>query len=371
MESKPKSNFAKEIAYYFFLMAAAAWLLVRYQVLIGPLIISGLISYLLYPLVTWLSKRFRTDRRRIAGLVYLVFLAVLIWGIVFIIPLAVEQANLISSQISSFEDQVASLQIDIVETLGFDIPINSYVEELGEDLGQLLQPERSFRVIRSATTNIVWVLVILITSYHLLRDWEKLREWFFGLFPDEAALEYRKLHQEIKKVWRSYLRGQVLVMMFIGLMSGLGAAAIGLPNALILGVLAGALALIPNIGPAAATIIASLVAWTQGSTFLDLSNLSVTLLVVAIFGLVQMIEGFWLTPRIMSRRLHIHPAVITIAIVGTLFALGALIALIIVPIIGSLILVLQYVRRKRAGLDPWLDEKPSAIGEDSPPEPTP
>jgi predicted PurR-regulated permease PerM len=186
-----------------------------------------------------------------------------------------------------------------------------------------------------------------------LRDWEKLREWLFGLCPENLEDEYRRLHKEIKKVWQAYLRGQLLIMLFIGLFSGIGAAAVGIRSALLLGILAGSLALIPNLGPATATGLAAIVAWVQGSSYLEYSNLTITLIVVLIFGLVQAIEGFWLTPKVMSQRINLHPGVIMVAIVGTLFTLGALIALIVVPILGSLMVIIQYVHRKRAGLDPW------------------
>jgi predicted PurR-regulated permease PerM len=125
------------------------------------------------------------------------------------------------------------------------------------------------------------------------------------------------------------------------------------PGALLLGFLAGALALIPSLGPAVATGIAALVAWVQGSSHFDISNLATALIIVAIFQIIQLIEGFWLTPRIMGRRLNLHPGLVLIAIVGTLFTLGALMALIIVPILGSLDLIFRYAHRKRAGLDPW------------------
>jgi predicted PurR-regulated permease PerM len=218
---------------------------------------------------------------------------------------------------------------------------------------QMAKPERIFQIILKASTNIVWVIIIIATSFHLLRDWEKLREWIFGLLPRNLEPDFRRLHKEIKTVWQSYLRGQLLIMSFLGILSGIGAAAIGIPGALMLGFLAGSLALIPSIGSAAATAIAAVVAWTQGSMYLDISNLAVTLIIVGIFQVIQLIEGLWLTPRIMGRRLKLHPGLIFVAIVGTLFSLGAVMALIIVPIIGTLQLVLRYVRRKRAGLDPW------------------
>jgi predicted PurR-regulated permease PerM len=237
--------------------------------------------------------------------------------------------------------------------LGISLPLDSFSDELETNMSGMFKPERVFRLIQSASTNIVWIILIVIVSFHLLRDWERLREWFFGLVPEKNEPDLRRLHQEIKHVWRVYLRGQLLIMTILGVVSGVGAAAVGVPGALTLGFLAGALALVPSLGPAAATAIAALVAWTQGSNTLEISNLAVTLIVVAIFQVIQLIEGFWLTPRIMSRRLNLHPGVVLIAIVSTLFTLGALMALIIVPLLGSFVLAAQYVRAKRAGLDPW------------------
>jgi predicted PurR-regulated permease PerM len=362
MKKKPEANQSREIVINLLLVFAVGWLVVKYQLLIGPLIISGLVAYLLYPFVTRLSKRTRINRRRIVMIVYLVFLVLLIWAILVLFPQVISQASLIENEISKFQNQVQDIQHDLKDALGFEIPLDAYLEEFETDLDQLLRPERAFRIIRNATTNIVWVLVIIVTSFHLLRDWEKLREAVFGLFPEPNQSEYRRLHQEIKKVWNSYLRGQVMVMFFIGLLSGFGAALIGLPSALLLGFLAGALALIPNLGPATATIIAAVVAWTQGSVHLPTNNLTVTILIVAWFGLVQAVEGFWLTPRVMSRRVNIHPGIVMVSIVGTLFTLGALIALIIIPIIASMVLVISYLRRKRAGLDPWPVEDPIEVG---------
>jgi predicted PurR-regulated permease PerM len=240
---------------------------------------------------------------------------------------------------------------------GFRIPLEPFISDLETEMSQLLKPERIFRILKEVTTNFVWVVIVVITSFHLLRDWERLQEWLIKLSPKDLESDLRYLHQEIKKVWQSYLGGQLLIMLILGVLSGIGIALIGVPGALILGFLAGVLALIPTLGPATATGIAALVAWIQGSSHFDLPNLVVALITVAIFQAIQLFEGFWLTPRVMSRRLNLHPGLVLIAIVGTLFTLGALMALIIIPIIGSLDLIFRYIGRKRAGLDPWSSQE--------------
>jgi predicted PurR-regulated permease PerM len=92
-----------------------------------------------------------------------------------------------------------------------------------------------FRFVRGATSNGVWVLVILVTTYYLLRDWERLREWLVRLAPEAYQPDVRRLHQEIKDIWQAYLRGQLLVMLLVGILTGLASAALGLPGAATLG----------------------------------------------------------------------------------------------------------------------------------------
>ncbi len=353
MKIKNQSTLARELLTYLILFSGVIWLLYTYQVLLGPLIISALLAYLLYPGVTWLSKHARIDRRLIVPLVYLLFLFFLVLAVIFLTPMIVTQASLLANQLAKLPEQAEVFGTNLENLFGFNLPMESFFEDIETDLTKVLKPDQIFRIIRGASTNIVWVIIIFITSFHLLRDWIPLREWLFGFAPKELETDLRRLHQEIKLVWQTYLRGQLLIMSILGILSGVGAAIVGVPGALMLGFLAGTLALIPSLGPATATGIAAVIAWNQGSTYLDISNLATMLIVIAIFQGIQLFEGFWLTPRIMGRRLNLHPGVILVAIVSTLFTLGALMALIIIPILGSMELILRYIRRKQAGLEPW------------------
>jgi predicted PurR-regulated permease PerM len=272
---------------------------------------------------------------------------------VYLSPIITQQANLLVKQFALLPNHIAILQENLEEVLDFKLPLEEFVQELEIDASQLLKPDRLFRMIRGVSTNIIWVIIIFITSFHLLRDWEKLREWLFGLSPKHLEPELRRLHQEIKGVWKVYFRGQLIIISILGTLSGFGAAVVGVPLALILGLMAGLLAIIPNLGPAVATAIAAIVSLSQGSTYLNIPNIFVSLLVITIFVCIQLFEGFWLTPRIMGRRLRFHPGLVLIATVSTLFTQGTLMTLIIIPIMGSLKIIFEYVWRIRAGLDPW------------------
>ena len=340
------------------------WLVYTFQVLIGPLIIAALLAYLMNPVVVRISAWTGLYRRKVVPLGYLVSILTMILAGIYLAPVFGSQANLLTRVLTDIPGQADSLVAGLEEAVGVTIPLEAVIEEFEGDLAQALSPNRVFRLFLNASTNIIWVVLILITSYHFLQDWPRLREWLFAFAPSEMEPELRRLHGEIKGVWQAYLRGQLLIMSILAILSGAALALLGVRGWLFLGLRAGGLALIPNLGPATATIVTALVAWVQGSIYLDISNAGLALIVVIVFQLIQLFEGIYLTPRIIGRRLNLHPGLVMVALVGTLFTLGALTALIVIPLIGSLDLVLRYVRRRHAGLDPWPEmevEPPSEL----------
>lgn len=128
-------------------------------------------------------------------IVYLIFLALLVWAVIYLVPLALVQACAVDRQLDHFIDQLTLVMVDLNRALGIQLPVNSLIHSLEANANQMLQPERVFRLLLSSSSNIVWLVVIAITVFHLLRDWERLREWFFGLLPDEVRPEYRTLHK--------------------------------------------------------------------------------------------------------------------------------------------------------------------------------
>jgi predicted PurR-regulated permease PerM len=184
-----------------------------------------------------------------------------------------------------------------------------------------------------------------VTTYHLLRDWERLKEWLIGKAPAAIQLDLRHLRREIEGVWQAYLRGQLLLMLVVGLLTGLTTAAVGLRGALILGLLAGALDLIPSLGPIAVTAMAASMAWFEGSTYLPVSNDWLTVIVIALCALVQFLQETWLHPRIIGHSMRLHPGLVFVVVVGALALGGATIALIAVPLLCSAVVIGRHVWR--------------------------
>ena len=342
-------------------LTGLVWLLFAVRALIGPLVIAALLAYMLNPAVTLITTHTKLGHNLSVSLVYLLFLAVLVAVLVIFVPVVIHQAKSLSLELQDIKVQLEDALASPVTFLGFDLSFDKLLAELQEISSPLLKPERVLRMLKATTTNLAWILVILVTTYYLLRDWERLREWVIRLAPEAYQPDVRRLYEELKGVWHAYLRGQLLLMLLVGVLTGLGSAAVGLPGAVAFGLLAGALDLIPSLGPTATMVVAAVVAWFQGSAYLPLSNAWFALVVIALYTLVQLVENIWLHPRIMGHSLRLHPGLVFVAVVGALTLGGALVALIIVPLIGSAIVVGRYVHRRILGLGPWPEAVDSPV----------
>jgi len=203
------------------------------------------------------------------------------------------------------------------------------------------------------TTNLLWVLLILVTTYYLLRDGPRISTWFVRLAPERLQSDIERLFFETDYVWSAYLRGQLTLSLIIGVMTAIVTAAVGLPGALVLGLLAGIFDVIPSLGPTVAGAISVVVALFLGSTYLPLSNFVFGLIVLAVFIVIQQIENIWLRPQIMGHSLSIHPAIVFVSVLGALAVVGVLGALVIIPVVATLSLVGRYFHRRLLGKDPW------------------
>ena len=321
------------------------WLLFAARALVGPLIIAVLLAYVLYPAVTWVKARTRLRHSISASLVFVVFLTTMTVALVAIGPGVLQEGKRLSLDLQRIAVEMEGALGESMTVLGTELPLGPVWDELREVTSTLLRPSSVFRVIRAASANVVWIVVILVTIYHLLRDWERLREWLISAAPAAIRPDLRHLQREIEGVWQAYLRGQLLLMLVVGLLTGLGTAVVGLRGALVLGLMAGVLDLVPSLGPVAVTAVAASMAWFEGSTTLPLSNGWLTAIVIVLYGLVQLLQEVYLRPRLIGRSMCLHPGLVFVVVVGALALGGTTTALIAVPVLCSAIVVGRYLWR--------------------------
>jgi HAD superfamily hydrolase (TIGR01549 family) len=167
-----------------------------------------------------------------------------------------------------------------------------------------------------------------------------------AVIPEKWRPEIRVLWRELVEIWDGFIRGRLLLSLLMGFLIWAILTILGVRSAPALGFLRALLGLVPAVGPVIAAIPAVLIALILGSSWLPLGNLWFALLVTGVYIVVEQIEELYLLPRVVGRRVALHPAVVIIgAAVGAQLA-GVLGILLAAPVIASLRVLLTYILRK-------------------------
>jgi len=343
--------------YFIFLLMAALMALLAWQIreIFQPLLVAGLMSYLLSPLVHLLQDRTHLPRRAAGNVIFFSALAVLVILLVTALPLAFSELQGLANDINASLNRLQIVLEQPYEIVGVKVFLGALLPGLRSTLGGVFTPhaDETLLFLQNTSRGFLWFLVVLVSTYYLLTDWEDLREWFFGLAPTQERHSLHLLYTELHAIWMGYLNGQMRLIFVLSIIYTLAWSAIGLPGALILGPLAGLLNLLPEVGPFFAAALAVLLAWLEGSTFLPLDNLWFAALTLGLYFLLNNIKTIWLQPRILGQSVLLHEGVVFVAIVTAVILWGVLGVLLVVPALASLFEIGRYLRARLLGLEPY------------------
>jgi hypothetical protein len=170
--------------------------------------------------------------------------------------------------------------------------------------------------------------------------------------------DWRELIRRVGIVWSSFFRGQMVLSVAVGTVTWIVLTLVGMPGALVLAITAGVLEVVPSIGPIIATVPAVIVALLQGSTVLaeyGVSNVGFALIIVAIYFVIQQVEGSVLVPRIIGESVNLHPVVIIIGVAVGFNVFGILGALLAAPTLASFRVVGSYIHARLLDYPPFTD----------------
>lgn len=327
--------------------------------LIGPLVISALLAFVLTPLVDRLVLRRKMKRDTAVLVVYLVFFALLVAVPSSIAPLVIRQVRNLSVDLIEIEKQVETFLSQTFSIGGLTISLPVIIPQDFDEFFQdfVLQASTgAFDCLGELTSNLAWLLVILVATFYFLKDSARLLDWLVGLVPQAYQDDARKYLSELNKIWGAFLRGQLILVLLITVSTSITMSALGLRGAIGVGILAGILDIIPSLGPLVAGVIAGLVALIFGSSLFDISNTLFAILVVAIFLVIQQVENIWWRPQIMGQTLRIHPGLVFVGVIGALALSGILGALVIIPLMASLGTLGRYIQAKLRDEPPWQED---------------
>lgn len=289
-----------------------------------PLLLAGILFYMLNPIVNLITK-VRLGKRRISRtwattLVFLLLLGVIALIATVFIPKIVDQLVTLANQIpgavndgqhllektfKQMNSQTYLKQIDFTQiTDKFSKNISGYVNTIFNGL------TTGIGGIISAAANVVIIAVTVpVVLFYMLKDGYRLAPTLKKLFPEKHQDQTMALLYEMSHTISKYISGQMIECLFVGTFTAIGYLIIGTPYALLLGVVAGICNIIPYLGPYIGIAPALIVSFSHGGFWGVIYNIIVVLI-------VQQIDGNLVYPNVIGKSLEIHPLTIIIILLA-------------------------------------------------------
>lgn len=309
-----------------------------------PFLIAGLLSYLGHPFVVRLEQR--GVSRTISTLI--VFCTMMLLALllpIVIVPLMERQFGVFVNNWPAYVDWVQRVALPWAqEHIGFgehalnlDVFKQAFMEHWrqvgGTAIGLVAVVSKSGLALLEWIGNLVLIPVV---TFYLLRDWGDLIEHLQALLPRSSERQVTRLVTDCDEVLGTFMRGQLSVMMALSLIYSVGLWMVGLDLAFLIGVLAGVVSFVPYLGLIVGIVVAGI------ASIVQVHDLSLLLMVAAVFGVGQLLEGFVLTPWLVGERIGLHPVMVIFAVLagGQLFGFfGILLAL---PVAAVLVVLMRH-----------------------------
>jgi len=309
------------------------------SIIIIPILFSSFLYYLLRPIVRLFDSKIKN--RTIS--IFITF--VLLFALVLIIVISggaivVEQSKKIASIfLTDYEKTLQQLSLQIMEQSKKFPAINTLdIEKTLISLSkEMLSKLENFDYVKllSSLSNIGTIFILIpFMLFFFLKDDAKIYQNITALINPKKRKSFEKMSSEIDKSLGDYIISQLIVAMFLGFFMFIGYLIIGMPNAIILSIIGIAASLIPIIGTIIGLLPAVFIALTLG---LPMIIKTAVVLIAA-----QILEGNLARPLIQGNKLEIHPVIVALVVVISIFTFGALGALFAVPFYIIIRIFLKY-----------------------------
>jgi predicted PurR-regulated permease PerM len=317
---------------------------------IAPFMAAVITAYLFNPVITWLHHRTRVGR---AGwiIVLYVLIGTLIYGLVrFLGPILVGQYNDLVAQLPAIRDTIL-YQIEFTQTVdiagirvdvrGFEDPLIGFITDIARTL-----PEVVPHLVLTALESLLLFVTYLIITFYLLLQADQMMGWIYGLVPAPYRAEIRSLGLQIDKILSGYIRGTLLLIPIMSLLTYISLTILGVRYALVIAIATGFLEIIPLVGPWSAAGIAMTVALFQPTTPFGWSHLVLVSVVGITYFVLRMFEDSVIIPHVVGHAVHLHPVLVLFAILAGGVIGGPFGLLISIPVVAVVQLLLRYLYRK-------------------------
>ena len=332
-------------------LVLALWLLAP---VLTPFVVAGVLAYALTPLVDRLDAlaRGRVPRLLAVLVVELLLILAVLGVLLLLVPVLTREWPLLREQVPQLLDQLNAGAQPLLQELGIKLSFNTaslkpalmkYLNaNMEEALGSLLA---SLKIGGSVALTLLGNLILIpVALFYLLMDWKKLVQRVLELVPHRLRGSYDSFVAEADEVLGQYLRGQLLVMLILAVYYSIALSLFGLDLALPIGIFTGLAIFVPYVGFGLGLLLAVLAGLLEFSGDGGLGR--VALMVGVVYGLGQLVESLYLTPRLLGERIGLHPLAVIFALLafGQLFGfVGILVAL---PVSAVLLVAVRRLRQR-------------------------
>ncbi len=350
------------------IIVLAAVAFYQFRRILTPVVLALILAYVLNPAVSFLHRRLRVPRTLAALVVLLVLLGLIALAPILIIPALVDQVRGLNLNIQEMLDAAISFLKGPVVIAGFTFETGQLYEQLSTSLQSVLSSvaTSSVSLLLNVASGLAWFVLVLVLAFWFVKDAPYIRQKVMELAPVRYQRDMRLLIAEVLRVWQAFFQGQVILCLAVGAAVAVTMGIVGLPYALLMGLIAGVLELIPNVGPTLAAVPAILVALLRGSSYLPLTPFWFAVLVAGLYVLIQQVENNVLVPRIMGYSLNLHPLVVLLGVLMGASMAGVLGIFLAAPTLATLRVIGRYVYRKLLDQEPFPEAEPKPAAPEPP-----
>lgn len=277
-----------------------------------PFAAAGVLAYILNPIVEKLTKH-KIPRTTAAMLVMLLGLSVIIILLLIVIPMLI---NLVDSIYEKLPDGINWIHLKLLPWLNqtFHINIRWDADYMMRMVTQWIKSEDvNIKDAASKVLPVVWqqgsgfvewvtnLMLFPFLLYYFLLDWSRWTVGISDMIPRRILPTYQRIMTSMDTILGAFLRGELLVMIIMGLVYGIGLALVGLQSGFAIGMIAGLLVFIPYLGAFTGLLLATLAALLQFHGWTGL------FMVWGVFAIGQFLESFFVTPKIVGDRIGLSP----------------------------------------------------------------
>ncbi len=290
------------------LFMVALWLIYEIGSIIILTYVALVIGFAVSPWVDRLQS-YKVPRVLAIFIVYAVIIGVLSSFISFIIPSLVNQTSYLTDTIARQVRKLPFIQLD------WSL-VSSQLELVFRNAVGVL------KIVMSAASNLFTLITLLVLTFYFIYEKQNLPRYAASLFADGRKEKLITIVNRLEAVLGHWLRGQLLLMLIVGLMSYIGLLILGIDYVLPLALLAGLLEFVPNLGPILASIPAIIAGFAVSPT--------IGIGAMVLYIIIQQVENYLIVPQVMRRATGIHPLVslLCLLIGGKLYGIvGVLLAI--------------------------------------------